>query len=138
MPLSDGFTSTLRAERAVDSWSRDGGLLVGPFLTDEDKNLITSTEAARRHAAGIAMAMTITYLAVDHPVFEETVPDVSLREALHAAVQKYDPAKECVILLLASNVPYLARIVGTLPPEEGFSSPRASYEGAKQAVGKLN
>jgi hypothetical protein len=81
--------------------------------------------------------MTILYVTVDRPPFENTIPDAKLREQLRAAADRYDPELECVILLLASNVPHLARIVGSFPnaPE---ASPRASYESARQASRELN
>jgi hypothetical protein len=126
------------AGRAYQGFVQEGrGLLVGPFLTGDDKNVITSAELIQRQKAGATVGMTIVYVTVDHPSFENTIPDARLREQLRAAAERYDPELECVILLLASNVPHLARIVGAFPnaPE---ASPRASYESARQASRKLN
>jgi|HubBroStandDraft_6_1064221.scaffolds.fasta_scaffold682193_2 hypothetical protein len=126
------------AGRAYQGFVQEGrGLLVGPFLTGGDKNVITSAELIQRRHASATVGMTIVYVTVDHPSFENTIPDARLREQLRAAAERYDPDLECLILLLASNVPHLARIVGAFPnaPE---ASPRASYESARKASRKLN
>jgi hypothetical protein len=124
--------------RAYQGFVREGrGLLVGPFLTGEDKSVISSAELLQRHKVGAAVGMTIVYVKVDHPSFENTIPDAKLRERLRAAAEQYDPESECVILLLASNVPHLARIVGAFP-DSPQASPRASYETARQVSRRLN
>jgi hypothetical protein len=127
------------AGRAYQGYIQEGrGLLVGPFLTGDDKHVITSQELIQRQKAGASVGMTIVYVTVDHQSFENTIPDASLREQLRAAADRYDPALECVILLLASNIPHLARIVGAFPDAADLSSPQASYEAARQVSRKLN
>jgi hypothetical protein len=127
------------AGRAYQGFAQEGrGLLVGPFLTGEDKNVITSAELIQRRNEGAAVGMTIVYVTVDHRSFEGTIPDAPLRQQLRVAADRYDPELECVILLLASNVPHLARIVGAFPEAADLSSPRASYEAARRASRKLN
>ncbi len=127
------------AGRAYQGFVQEGrGLLVGPFLTGDDKNVITSNELILRRNVGATVGMTIVYVTVDHQSFENTIPDPRLRGQLRAAAQRYNPELECVILLLASNVPHLARIVGSFPDAADLSSPRASYEIARQASKKLH
>ena len=102
------------------------------------RTVITSEELIQRRSEGTTVGMTIVYVTVGHPSFEKTIPDARLREQLRTVADRYDPEVECVILLLASNIPHLARIVGAYPDAEDLSSPRASYEAARQASRKLN
>jgi hypothetical protein len=67
------------------------GMLVGPFLTDPGKNLITREDAIHRHEIGTGVGLTVTYLAVNDPLFEQTLPDPALRRPLLGAVDKYIP-----------------------------------------------
>jgi hypothetical protein len=89
------------------------GLLVGPFLTDEHNNPIGAEEFLRRRDQGIRARMTFIFAAADSQCFRATLSNFALGSQLLAAIQRYDPSRECVILLLANNEPYSARIVGT-------------------------
>src|SRR5215475_1057968 len=89
------------------------GLLVGPFLTGDDRGLIATEEFVERRKTNREVGMTVVFVAVNSPMFETTLPDAALRNQLAVAVERYDPTRECVILLLANNVPYIARIVGS-------------------------
>jgi len=89
------------------------GLLVGPFLTGDSRDLITAEEFVERRKMNREVGMTVIFVAMNSPGFETTLPDAALREQLAVAVKRYDPTRECVVLLLANNVPYIARIVGS-------------------------
>jgi len=105
------------------------GLLVGPFLTRDGRDLIATEEFVERRKMNREVAMTVVFVAMNSPVFENTLPDATLREQLAVAVERYDPTRECVILLLANNVPYIARIVGSTSRIDA----RASSPGRKQS-----
>jgi hypothetical protein len=100
--------------RAYQGFLEQGrGLLVGPFLTGDNRDMITTGEFLERRKMNREVAMTVVFVAMNSPVFETTLPDAALRKQLAVAVERYDPTRECVILLLADNVPYRARIVGS-------------------------
>jgi hypothetical protein len=99
------------ADKAYQGFVERGrGYLVGPFLTDHTRNPITVEEfVAQRNRAG-AVGLTVVYAAADS---QTLLPEEPLQQPLLAAIDRYDPERECVILLLANNAPYMARIVGT-------------------------
>ena len=100
--------------RAYQGFLEQGrGLLVGPFLTGDSRDLIATGEFVERRKMSLEVGMTVVFVAMDSPLFERTLPDAALREQLAVAVERYDPTRECVILLLTNNVPYIARIVGS-------------------------
>jgi hypothetical protein len=102
------------APRAYRGFLEEGrGLLVGPFLTDEHKNPIGAEEFLRRRHQGMGAGMTFIFVAADSQCFRATLSNFALGSQLLSAIQRYDPPRECVILLLANNAPYRARIVGT-------------------------
>jgi hypothetical protein len=89
------------------------GLLVGPFLSGEGRDLIATEEFVERRKMNREIGLTVAFVALNSTVFETTLPDAALREQLAVAIERYDPTRECVILLLANNVPCIARIVGS-------------------------
>jgi hypothetical protein len=100
--------------RAYHGFLEEGrGLLIGPFLTGDGRDLIATEEFVARRKMNREVGMTVVFVAMNSPVFETTLRDAALREQLAVAVERYDPTRECVILLLANNVPYIARIVGS-------------------------
>jgi hypothetical protein len=100
--------------RAYQGFLEQGrGLLVGPFLTGEGRDLIATDEFVERRKVNRKTGMTVVFVAMSSPVFETTLPDAALREQLAVAIERYDPTRECVVLLLANNAPYIARIVGS-------------------------
>jgi hypothetical protein len=100
--------------RAYQGFREQGrGLLVGPFLTSDGADLISTGEFVERRKKKREAAMTVVFVAMNSPAFETTLPDAALRKQLAVAVERYDPTRECVVLLLADNVPYIARIVGS-------------------------
>ncbi|HEY6345264.1 MAG TPA: hypothetical protein VIY49_27530 [Bryobacteraceae bacterium] len=102
------------APKAYRGFLEEGrGLLVGPFLTDEHKNPIGAKEFLRRREQGIRAGMTFIFAAADSQCFTAMLSSLALGPQLRDAIERYDPSRECVILLLANNAPYKARIVGT-------------------------
>jgi hypothetical protein len=102
------------APRAYRGFLEEGrGLLVGPFLTDEHKNPIGAKDFLRRREQGIRAGMTFIFAAADSQCFRATLANLALGPQLRDAIERYDPSRECVILLLANNAPYRARIVGS-------------------------
>ena len=105
------------AGRAYEGYLRHGrGLLVGPFLTDEGRNLIDRTDFIERRRNSIETGLVVIFVAADSPAFETTLPDARLREQLRQAIESYDPERECIILLLDNNTPRIARIAGANAP----------------------
>lgn len=105
------------------------GLLVGPFLMGDGRDLIATEEFVERRKMNREVGMTVVFVAMNSPGFETMLPDAALREQLAVAVERYDPTRECVILLLANNVPYIARIVGSTSRIDA----RTSGPGRKQS-----
>jgi hypothetical protein len=103
------------AARAYGGFLEQGrGLLVGPFLTDQNRRLIATQQFVERRGDGEAVGLTVLYVAANSPTFQRTLEqDESWQEQLLSAVERYDPTRECVILLLVNNVPHTARIVGS-------------------------
>ena len=123
------------ASRAYQSFMELGpGLLVGPFLSGEGSDLITNHEALARRQNGRGVGLTVTYVAVNDPVFELTLPDPALRAALLRAAKKYNPEQECVILTLVDNTPHLARIAGATSDAKNLSSPKVGFEALKSGL----
>jgi hypothetical protein len=101
------------AARAYGGFLEQGrGLLMGPFLTDQDRRLIATKQFVEQRGNGEAVGLTVLYVAANSPTFQKTLEDESWHEQLLFAVGRYDPTRECVILLLENNVPHIARIVG--------------------------
>ena len=65
--------------------------------------MIATGEFVERRKMSLEVGMTVVFVAMDSPLFERTLPDAALREQLAVAVARYDPTRECVILLLANN-----------------------------------
>jgi hypothetical protein len=75
--------------------------------------LIATEEFVERRKMDREVGMTVVFVAMNSPAFEATLPDAALREQLAVALERYDPTRECVILLLQNNIPCIARIVGS-------------------------
>jgi hypothetical protein len=100
--------------RAYQGFLEQGrGLLVGPFLTGDSTDLIATEEFVERRKMNQEVGMTVVFVSMNSLLFERILPDAALREQLAVAVERYDPTRECVILLLANNIPCNARIVGS-------------------------
>jgi hypothetical protein len=102
------------AARAYGGFLEQGrGLLMGPFLTDQNRRLIATQQFVERRGHGEAVGLTVLYVAARSPTFQTILQDESRQEQLLSAVGSYDPTRECVILLLENNLPHIARIVGS-------------------------
>ena len=119
------------------------GVLLGPFLSDEDDTAISSEDAVRRHASGRIVGLAVMYLPVQAESFAQMLPDEALRESICEAVNEYDPETQCVVLLRHDDSAILARIIGVPDDPSGIHTPRAVYyreflERSLETTGRLN
>ena len=63
------------------------GLLIGPFLSGENEELIDTKEFLDRRGMGYKSDLSIVYVGINSPSFESTLPDLALRKRLIAAAQ---------------------------------------------------
>jgi hypothetical protein len=103
------------------------GVLMGPFLSDEDETAISSEEAVRRHAAGQTVGIEVMYLAAQTELFVKMIPDETLRQSVREAVDQYDPETQCVILLRHDDSVTAARIIGVPGDPSSIHTPRAVF-----------
>lgn len=106
---------------------RGPGLLVGPYLTDENDVSITSQEALRRHASHEPVAISVMYLPVHSAAFHKYALDDALRQAMSIALDKYDPETQCVVLLKHDDTALFVRIVGVAGEPSNRHTPRSAY-----------
>jgi len=63
------------------------GLLVGPFLTGDSRDLITAEEFVERRKMNREVAMTVVFVAMNSPVFENTLPDATACQGVRARLE---------------------------------------------------
>ena len=119
------------------------GVLLGPFLSDEDDSEISSEDAIRRHASGQIVGLAVVYLPIQAQIFADMLPDEAQRESICEAVNEYDPETQCVVLLRHDDSVFRARIVGAPDNPSGIHTPRAVYyrdflEHSTGAAGRIN
>ena len=119
------------------------GVLIGPFLTDEEDTEIGSEEAVRRHASGKVVGLAVMYLPVQAEGFAEMLANEAERESIREAIGAYDPETQCVVLLHHNDSCFRARIVGKPENPSSIHTPRAAYyreflEHLPSAAGRIN
>lgn len=105
------------------------GILIGPFLSDEEDTGISSQDAVRKHAAGQVVGLAVMYLPVQSAGFAEMFQNEAERAAIREAVNEYDPETQCVVLLHHDDYCFPAQIVGVPDNPSSMHTPRAVYYG---------
>jgi hypothetical protein len=103
------------------------GLLVGPYLTDENDISITSQEALRRRANDETVGISVMYLPVNSADFREFALDDTLRQTIWCALDRYDPETQCVVLPRHDDTLLFVRIVGVAGEPSNRHTPRVAY-----------
>jgi len=100
------------------------GVLIGPFFSDADDAPITSDEAIRMRAGGAQVGISVMYLPARSDEFSQMVPVESVRDTIFLALSRYDPERECVVLLRHDGTALSVNVIGV---EEKSAGPRAIY-----------
>lgn len=117
----------LQAKAYKGFLERGPGLLVGPYLTDENNTSITSREALRRRADNELVGISVMYLPRNSATFHHLALDDTLRQTASAALDQYDPEMQCVVLLRHDDTALFVRIMGAAGEPSNRRTPRDAY-----------
>ena len=106
---------------------RGPGVLVGPYLTDENNFSITSQEALRRRANNELVGISVMYLPVNSADFRKFALDEEIRETIGKALDQYDPETQCVVLVRHDQTAPCVRILGVAEGPSNRHTPKNSY-----------
>lgn len=117
----------LRAKAYKGFLETGPGILVGPFLSDENEIPITSEQAIRRHANDQVVGISVMYLPARSSGFVKAIPDETLRDEILIALAQYDPRTQCVVLLRHDETALCVRIIGVAAAPSNQNAPQAAY-----------